>query len=93
MPTATNTRVVPRSGCSMMRAIGAPVMASRTPSRRASRSWLKCAMAEASATITTTLASSEGCSWNGPSWNQAWAPLRSLPSPVTTISRSSITPT
>ena len=47
----------------------------------------KWAITDASVMITTILASSEGWSWKGPSWNQAWLPLRSLPSPDTTMSR------
>ena len=77
----------------MMSAIGTPATASTSSSRRASSSLLKWAITEARATITTSLASSEGCSWNGPTWNQAWDPLRSLPRPVTTAMRPSSTAT
>ena len=30
--------------------------------------------------IRASLASSDGWNWNGPSWNQAWVPRRSVPS-------------
>ena len=92
MPTATNTSVVPRSGCIMISAIGTPATARTMASRRASSSLLKCAISDASVMITMILANSDGCSWNGPTWNHAWLPLRSLPRPVTTISNSSSTP-
>ena len=48
---------------------------------RASSSLLKWAITEASVMITTIFASSDGCSWNGPSWNHAWLPFFSLPEP------------
>ena len=50
---------------------------------------MKWAITDASVTITTILANSDGWSWNGPTWNHAWLPLRSLPSPVTTMSSRS----
>ena len=93
MTTATNTSVVPRSGCSMISAIGRPAAAS-TIARRLASSWLsKWAINDASVMITTIFASSDGWSWKGPSWNQAWLPFRSLPRPLTTMRRlTSITP-
>ena len=76
----------------MISAIGTPATARTMASRRASSSLLKCAMSDASVMITTILANSDGCSWNGPTWNHAWLPLRSLPRPVTTISSSTSMP-
>ena len=73
----------------MISAIGTPATASTKRSRSASSSLLKWAITDASVTITTILASSEGWSWNGPSWNHAWLPFLSLPSPVTTMTRAS----
>ena len=65
-----------------------PGTASRTASRRRSMSLPKWAPSDASPMITAIFENSDGCSWNGPSWNHACAPLTSVPNGEITPSSS-----
>ena len=110
MPAATSmakrmarkTRSVPRSGWSMISAIGMaarirttrsrPIRSSPSPSDRPEPRAVQPAKA-ARHRMTATLANSDGWSWNEPTGNHAWWPLLRAPSGESTANSMRHVPT
>jgi hypothetical protein len=87
-----NTSAVPRSGCNMISINGKAAKPRRMYSRRLSMSPKNPEATLAMARMSPSLANSDGCSWNEPSWNHDCAPLVFEPNGDTTISSNAHAP-
>ena len=93
MVMATNTDAVPRSGWAITISTGRAMSPrARTKPGNGRSSPRSLATTAASTRMSVTLASSDGCNWNGPITNQARMPLRDRARMVTATNRMVVAP-